>query len=99
VVEIWETLKFTDFPARSGAIAEEIAEHEPDLIGLQEVALWEPSGPGTVDEPIDFLAVLLEDLEDRDLSYSAVAVSENALIGPVPLLAPCNPPGPCWISY
>ena len=97
VAAIWSTVKSTDFPARSDAIADEIAEHEPDLIGLQEVARWTLSGP--TDESIDFLDVLLVDLNFRGLSYSVEAVSNNALIGPVPLLAPCDAPGPCSITF
>ena len=99
VATIWGTVKFTDFGARSEAIAGEIAAHEPDLIGLQEVALWATSGP--TDPGIDFLAVLLEDLGDLGLTYSVAAVSENALIGPAPLVAPCDlpVPGACLLTF
>lgn len=95
---IWGVVRSTDFPARSEAIADQIAVSAPDLIGLQEVAEWKtggPTGPG-----IDFLDVLLEDLGDRGLSYSVAAVSNNALIGPLPLVAPCGGPiGACLVTY
>lgn len=90
VTQIWSTVQATDFPARSEAVADIVATHAPDLIGLQEVTNWTTSGP--TDPGLDFLAILLNDLEDRGLSYSVAAVSENALIGPVPLLAPCSGP-------
>ena len=99
VATIWGTVKFTDFPARSEALADSIDDLEPDLIGLQEVALWTVSGPGT-DQGIDFLDVLLDDLDDRGLDYTVAAVSENALIGPAPLVVPCaGPPGACMITF
>ena len=40
VAQIYGTMVFTDFPTRAGAIADEIAATEPDLIGLQEVSNW-----------------------------------------------------------
>ncbi len=89
VATIYATVQFTDFEARSDAVADEIAANEPDLVGLQEVANWTAIGPGTAPS-IDFLEVLLDDLADRGLSYSVAAVSNNATVGPVPLVAPCD---------
>lgn len=95
---IWGVVQFTDFPTRSEAIADQIALSSPDLIGLQEVAEWTTSGP--TGPGIDFLDVLLEDLGSRGLSYSVAAVSDNALIGPVPLAVPCGGPiGACLITF
>ena len=93
------TVQYTDFSARSEAIADEIAYYEPDLIGLQEVAEWTTAGPtipGT-----DFLDVLMQDLEDRDLSYSVAAVSYNSQIGFLPLVSPCELTdfGACLLAY
>lgn len=89
VATIYGTVQFTDFEARSEAVADEIASHEPDLVGLQEVSKWTAIGPGTAPS-IDFLEVLLDALAARDLSYSVAAVSDNATVGPVPLVAPCD---------
>ena len=88
VANIYGTVLFTEFPARAEAIADQVAAYEPDLIGLQEVSLWEVinAAPGLPAPPgFDFLAILQEALVDRGLSYSVAAVSENADIGPVPL--------------
>lgn len=89
VATIYGTVRFTDFETRSEAVADEIAATEPDLIGLQEVSNWIATGPGT-GPSVDFLEVLLDDLSDRGLSYSVGAVSDNATVGPVPLVAPCE---------
>ncbi|MFA9566337.1 MAG: endonuclease/exonuclease/phosphatase family protein, partial [Acidimicrobiales bacterium] len=98
VATIWGTVQFTDFPARSEAIADEIQARSPDLIGLQEVSKWTTSGPTPAG--IDFLEVLLADLGKRGLSYSVAAVSENAEIGPVPLGAPCAGPfSSCLLTF
>lgn len=76
----------TDFPTRSKLLAREIAAAKPDLVGLQEVALWR-SGPlelakvgvpnaQTVD--YDFLAILLADLRAAGTPYVAEVVGERA---------------------
>jgi len=75
----------TDYGVRSGAIANEIAATAPDLIGLQEVAIWTLSAQGTPILTVDFLTILQLQLAGRGLSYSEVAVSDNADIGPIPL--------------
>jgi len=89
VATIYGTVQFTDFPARAEAIADEIQDEQPDVIGLQEVEKWTSTGPGAPPS-LDFLAILQKDLADRGLHYSVAAVSNNADIGPVPLAAPCS---------
>jgi endonuclease/exonuclease/phosphatase family metal-dependent hydrolase len=92
VAQIYATVQYTNFPLRAEAIADEIDEEEPDLIGLQEVTKWTTGGlnppPG-----YDFLAILQSDLAARGLDYSVAAVSDNANIGPAPLaLGSCFTP-------
>lgn len=99
VAEIYGTMVFTDFPTRAGAIADTIAAEQPDLIGLQEVSNWLAVGyaPGAAPPSYDFLEILQDELTARGLDYEVAAVSDNADIGPAPLVAPsfgCGLPGP-----
>jgi endonuclease/exonuclease/phosphatase family metal-dependent hydrolase len=87
VARIYATVQYTNFPQRAEAIADEIQEKAPDLIGLQEVTKWTTGG---LNPPsgYDFLAILQSDLEARGLHYSAAAIAHNANIGPAPLALP-----------
>lgn len=76
----------TDFAVRAPLLAAEVARTRPDLIGLQEVALWR-SGPmelGAVGVPnattvdYDFLQMLLDALAARGLDYEAVQIGNRA---------------------
>jgi len=76
----------TDFTVRAPLLADEVARTQPDLIGLQEVALWRsgPFEPGSVGVPnattvdYDFLEILLDELAARGLDYEAVQVGDRA---------------------
>jgi endonuclease/exonuclease/phosphatase family metal-dependent hydrolase len=77
-----EVVRRTDFTTRSKLLAEEIAATRPDLIGLQEVALWR-HGPMQLDQvgrpdatqvDYDFLDMLLTDLASRGVRYEIVHV-------------------------
>jgi len=78
----------TDFRVRAGLLAEEIAVAAPDLVGLQEVALWRSGplqlAPGLVTVPnaqdvdYDFLALLLDALAAHGAHYTAVSVAQRA---------------------
>lgn len=84
VAQIYATVQYTNFPQRAEAIADEIEENEPDLIGLQEVTKW-TTGGSSPPPGYDFLAILENDLETRGLHYTAAAIAHNAKIGPAPL--------------
>lgn len=90
VARIYATVQYTNFPRRAEAIAAEIEEKGPDLIGLQEVTKWTTAG---VNQPpgYDFLAILQGDLEARGLHYSVGSVAHNANIGPAPLVSETCP--------
>ncbi|HEX6515635.1 MAG TPA: hypothetical protein VF049_08670 [Nocardioidaceae bacterium] len=75
----------TNFPRRSELLAEEIAAVRPELVALQEVALWR-HGPLELDEvgvpdaetvDYDFLAILLQDLREAGVPYKAVSVQRE----------------------
>jgi endonuclease/exonuclease/phosphatase family metal-dependent hydrolase len=73
----------TNFPLRSKALAAEILRNRPDLVGLQEVALWRTappsltpvlSGPSATTIRYDFLQLLLNELNRGKQRYRAVVV-------------------------
>lgn len=69
----------TDIPGRMAQIAGEIARARPDLVGLQEAALWRtgPFGTPATTVAFDFIALLLEALGAHDLAYDVVATTTN----------------------
>jgi len=83
--QLWAQVQASDFPLRAEAIAGFVAEHEPALIGLQEVTLYrtrEPSQfsnvPDAEDVAYDFLEIILDALAAEGLSYTAVSTVTNA---------------------
>jgi endonuclease/exonuclease/phosphatase family metal-dependent hydrolase len=77
----------TNFPVRAKGLAAEIRDAEPDLVGLQEVALWRTGAPSIA--PLlgapkaattvryDFLKLLLAELDDCGERYRVVAIQEE----------------------
>ena len=90
MAQIYGTAVFTNFPKRAEAIADTIDAEEPDLVGLQEVTRWiaTPLVANANPPSYDFLAILQAALAKRGLDYRVAAVSQNADIGPAPLVAP-----------
>ena len=82
VSEVWDGVQATDFTARVVGIADEIEAAKPDLIGLQEAALWRIESPGNgpanpaTEVVYDFVEILLDELDSRKLRYE-VAVSQE----------------------
>jgi endonuclease/exonuclease/phosphatase family metal-dependent hydrolase len=74
----------TNFPLRAKALAAEILRQRPDLVGMQEVALWRTAtpasltpvfeGPSATTVRYDFLQLLLNQLNKHKQLYRAVVV-------------------------
>ena len=84
--ELRRVVEQTDFGVRGPLVAAEIAGARPDLVGLQEVALWR-HGPLELDRPgvpdatavdEDFLTLLLGDLARRGVPYDVVQVQAES---------------------
>jgi endonuclease/exonuclease/phosphatase family metal-dependent hydrolase len=81
--EIFNQVTKNDFPVRARGLAQEILKTSPDLVGLQEAALWRtqpkcqfilPPGPYTATHvAYDYLKLLLAQLNTRQRRYRVVA--------------------------
>lgn len=87
--DLAQVVAATNFNVRGRLLAREIAAQKPDLVGLQEAALWRsgalemPAGfpdaspnflkPDATDVDYDFLAILLSDLAADGVRYEAVS--------------------------
>lgn len=79
---IFAAVHATDFPARAKVLAREIKDADPDLIGVQELALWRQgpvgfNGPAT-EVVFDFLASLQSELAAIGAPYSVVRIQQEA---------------------
>jgi endonuclease/exonuclease/phosphatase family metal-dependent hydrolase len=70
----------TNFPLRAQRLAAEIADRRPDLVALQETALWRhgPLGAPATTVDYDFLQLLLDALAAQGARYQAVAVQQES---------------------
>jgi endonuclease/exonuclease/phosphatase family metal-dependent hydrolase len=91
--EILREVTETDFPRRSGALAAEIRDKAPDLVGLQEVALWRedeiasldpvfppgggPPQPQATDVRYDFLKLLMDKVNRGKKRYKVAFVQKE----------------------
>ena len=79
---ILNQVDLTNFPERSKLLAKEIAKADPDLVGLQEVALWREQTPSdftatpATQVRYDFLALLQSALKKAGAKYT-VAVQQD----------------------
>lgn len=84
VAGVYQTMLYTNFWARAEAIADEIAENKPQVVGLQEVETFYKQTPGDflIGNPtqasavvIDFYQVLNAALLARGMEYQAFSVT------------------------
>jgi hypothetical protein len=82
----WQNVKATNFPERAGAIADEIERSQPLLVGLQEDSMFRTGPPDSItgnltpnSEQVEFnyLELLLQELDQRDLHYAPVTITTN----------------------
>ena len=81
VGKIFQAVQASNIPERSVAVADEIGEAQPVLVGLQEVFQWftGPLGhPPATTVVFDQLQSLLGALARQGLHYAPVAISTNA---------------------
>lgn len=80
--DIWTHVQLVSFPDRARAIANEIEQHKPDLVGLQEVALWrtglfgDPAPATTIQ--YDYLDLLLDELKAHGEVYEVAVAQQQA---------------------
>jgi endonuclease/exonuclease/phosphatase family metal-dependent hydrolase len=83
---VWDHVEQVDFRVRARAIAKLIDRSDTDVVGLQEVALWERGTSPTTLQPVhDFQQILLDALAARGERYRVAAVTRNFQSPPVPL--------------
>jgi endonuclease/exonuclease/phosphatase family metal-dependent hydrolase len=80
-VGAFEEAQASDFPARAAAIADEIVADGPALVGIQEATWWR-TGPFQDPAPaedvlVDFVGLILAELDQRGASYEAIATVEG----------------------
>jgi len=85
--KILRDVSANDFPTRAKGLAEEILAEKPDLVGLQEVALWRTGAPSLTPvltgEPtattvrFDYLQLLLAQLNKGPDRYDVVRVQNE----------------------
>jgi len=84
VAQVWAEVQLTNFPERADAIARQIETAQPDILCLQEAALWQtgeflnPAPATTV--VYDFLEILLQALASRGLNYQVVAAAQFSTV-------------------
>ncbi len=88
--DLWQFVQSTNFPARAKVLAAGIAAQNPDVIGLQEVAIWRTGDPAVclgdlaaINTPLagntvyDFLDLLQAELRALGQSYDVARSTQS----------------------
>jgi endonuclease/exonuclease/phosphatase family metal-dependent hydrolase len=71
VSQVWAEVQASDIPGRALVLAREIARADPDVVGLQEAAVWTVNGAPR----FDFLNLLRRDLRARGERFAPVSLA------------------------
>lgn len=97
--QAFQGLIATNFPERAMALAKEVSQTQPHLIGLQEVSMVRLQSPGDAiaggtipaeDVFIDFLEVLMSAFESYGLEYEVAGIIQNVDVE-IPMIVSQDP--------
>jgi len=78
VAKVYEKILSSRFPSRAEAIADEIVQNQPDVVGLQEAFLLFVQSPSEASAlTMDYLQILLDALQRRHVHYAVAATTNN----------------------
>jgi endonuclease/exonuclease/phosphatase family metal-dependent hydrolase len=110
--QVWSSVQATNFPARAKVIAAGIAAQNPDVIGLQEVAIWRTGDPAVcagdltaINTPVastvvyDFLASLQAELVALGLRYDVARLTQSFDAELCAVNLAVNPPSAIDVRY
>lgn len=83
---VWDDVQVTDFNKRSKVLARELKTHKPDIVGLQESALWQRSKgkSGKANKTVyDYTKTLIRDAKKLGVNYRVVK-SQDEFVFTVP---------------
>jgi endonuclease/exonuclease/phosphatase family metal-dependent hydrolase len=78
----WADVQASNIPARMAIVAAEIKAAHPDLVGLEEAALWRTQSPSNLsvkatNVAYDLVGILIKALQAQGVSYRAAAIVNN----------------------
>lgn len=77
---VWGNVQKTNWNVRVRGLARELKQKRPDLVGLQEAALWQKSrtANGVPNQPVyDFLKSLIAEARRQGVTYRLLAVQDE----------------------